>query len=148
LAVGPGWISWSPCAPMAKLTFLLSKESGPAWHEGDRAARHHVLLLMCLALCRPLSPVGLGDVTPTINTLPTFRVPCDCRQELQCLNTKPTNVFMVQETETAQTHLNFWPYVFKDSSPLSLVWLGAKTLKQEFCLRCSEFGVLFAALIL
>lgn len=33
-------------------------------------------------------------------------------------------------------------------SPLSLVKLEAKTLKNEFCLIGSEFGVLFAVLIL
>lgn len=84
--------------------------------------------------------MGLAGTTAVINNLQNFPVPCDCRQELEYLNAKPTDIFVVQETETAQIDMSFSDLVFLRPvlSPLSLVGLGTKTLKQEFCLRCSE----------
>lgn len=113
LPVGPGWISRYPYAPVSKLSLLMSKkDAGPAWSEGDGAAHHQVLLVVCLALCRDLLPAGLGDITAVINTLQTFCVPCDCRQELEYLNTNPTDAFMVQETETDQIAMSFSDLIF------------------------------------
>lgn len=111
----------------------------PLWLEGDRAGHHHVHAEPCL---RWGWVVGSGAITAIINSPQTFYVPSDCRQELEYLNTNPQMTALIDmsfsELMSLRTVL----------SPLSLVELGAKTLKHEFYLIGSEFGVLFAVLIL
>lgn len=73
---------------------------------------------------------------------PNLSCPIWLHQELEYLNTKPQMTALIDMSFSDLMSLK------TILSPLSLVKLGAKTLKNEFCLIGSEFGILFAVLIL
>lgn len=111
----------------------------PSWHDGDRAGHGHEHAEPCLLQSWV---VGSAAITAIINTLQTFHVPSDCMQELENLNTNPQMTALIDMSFSGLLCLGII------LSSLFLVELEAKTLKHEFCLIGSEFGVLVAVLIL